>query len=106
MGTNRIGSEADIFSIGCVISDAAAWVAFGPQGPVDYHDRRIEATKGSFEDRGHEGCFHNGLERLPAVDEMHNLIRQEACRTSDSITPQVVNLVQTHMLVQNPRDRL
>ena len=80
-----------------MISDAACWVAFGWGGRDDYYARRVKASK--FDDKGHRGCFHDGTERLKVVDEVHTLIRQK-CGSYDTLTPQVLGLVEQHMLVR------
>ncbi|KAH8894516.1 hypothetical protein GQ53DRAFT_857922 [Thozetella sp. PMI_491] len=97
---NRIPTQADIFSIGCVLSDAAAWVMFGPTGREAYFDLRVEAAKlvPNFEDPGHLGCFHDGVSRLGAVDAMHDKIRL-SCLPEDKLTPEVLGLIETHMLI-------
>jgi len=90
-----------------VLSDAAAWVAFGSEGRVQYRKLRIEAGRQveSFEDESYYDCFHDALDRSKAVDEMHTRIR-EACHKEDTVTPLVLELVQTHMLVGDWKKRL
>ncbi len=39
---NRVGSEVDIWSLGCVFSEAAIWAVCGEKGRHDCLKRRIE----------------------------------------------------------------
>ncbi|KAK4213745.1 hypothetical protein QBC37DRAFT_422527 [Rhypophila decipiens] len=104
---NQIPTAADIWSMGCVISDAAAWLAFGPKGREEYRKLREEfgSQVENFEDPGHYDCFHDAVGRSQAVDKMHVRIR-EACHPQDTITPQLLDLVQEHMLVWDWKQRL
>jgi len=103
---NPITSEADIWSIGCVLSEAASWVADGKQGRKEYHDRRFQEIKAlkNFEVHGPFGGFHDGVRRLNAVDEEHNRIRG-LCKNRDEWTPKVLGLVEDGMLLERPADR-
>jgi len=93
--------------MGCVISDAAAWVAFGLEGRDEYRDLRIAQGKTvkSFEDPGYWDCFHDALGKSKAVDDMHGRIRKK-CDPDDTITPQVLQVVEEHMLLMDHKDRL
>lgn len=100
-GRNRITTEADIFSMGTVMSDAAAWVIGGQQARDEYMRKRAHETEGlsSFDDSGHEGCFHDGVEALEAVMAMHEFIKASVAEF-DVITPKVLELVQKRMLLR------
>ncbi|KAM7219499.1 hypothetical protein V8F06_005054 [Rhypophila decipiens] len=104
---NQIPTAADIWSMGCVVSDAAAWLVFGPKGREEYRKLREEfgSQVENFEDPGHYDCFHDAVGRSQAVDKMHTHIR-EACHPQDTITPQLLDLVQEHMLVWDWKQRL
>lgn len=105
-GPNGITWQADIFSAGAVLSDAASWVAKGELGRKEYFNRRkkqLENTEG-FALSGYETAFHNGSERLSSVDEMHRDIRA-TLPSHDRMTPRVLNIIENHMLVL-PKDRL
>ena len=99
-------TAADIFSVGCVISDAASWVAFGFEGRNEYRELRTEmgSKVSNFEDEGHYDCFHNAVTRSAAVDEMHDRIRKR-CPPDDTITPRLLDLVEGYMLL-DWKDRL
>lgn len=105
-GPNRIKSDADIFSAGAVLSDAASWVAKGEGGRQEYMRRRrheLDNTEG-FINSGYETAFHNGFERLPCVDVMHCDIRSSV-PSCDNITHRVLDIIEKHMMVL-PNERL
>lgn len=106
IGPNGITWQADMFSAGAVLSDAASWVAKGEVGRKEYFNRRkeqLENTEG-FKLSGYETAFHDGSERLSSVDEMHRDIRTTV-PSHDRMTPRVLDIIENHMLVL-PKDRL
>ncbi|KAK0622341.1 hypothetical protein B0T14DRAFT_426565, partial [Immersiella caudata] len=104
----RIPTAADIFSVGCVISDAASWLAFGAKGRDMYRDLRAKAGKAvvNFEDPSFYDCFHDALNRSAAVDDMHERIRADCETKGDDLTPNILDLVQNHMLLWDWHQRL
>lgn len=105
-GPNSITWEADIFSAGAVLSDAASWVARGEDGMEEYLRRRreeLEKTEG-FANSGYETAFYDGFERLSSVDAMHRDIRSNL-PSHDKMTARVLDIIENHMLVL-PNDRL
>lgn len=66
-GTRRyISDTIDVFSLGCVLLEAAVWLTEGPSGVRRFRDdRRHEARRAQME----EGitCFHDGSELLDCV---------------------------------------
>jgi serine/threonine protein kinase len=105
-GTNRITEQADIFSLGCVTSDAAAWVVSGHDGRMAYHQNRLAETDiiDSFKGSGYGGCFHNGVGMLNAVQNMHRAIKSLV--PHDQITSGIIDIVETDMLNRQPHERL
>ncbi|KAK3290430.1 uncharacterized protein B0H64DRAFT_427698 [Chaetomium fimeti] len=106
--TNMITTKADIFSMGAVLSHAAAWVVGGPKEQLayfrlrsDYHATNLPRFKHS----GYEGCFHNSIGPIPAVTQEHKKLR-EGLPSWDDVTPTVLDWVTACMLVQFPKDRL
>ncbi|KAF4981576.1 hypothetical protein FZEAL_2642 [Fusarium zealandicum] len=99
-GTHRITTKADIWALGCVMSEAAAWVVNGVDGRKDYSTMRANETRSipSFYESGHDGCFHNGTQALVAVQKMHEKLRGAAA-SFDPITPQVIDIIHRFMLV-------
>ncbi|KAI1778865.1 hypothetical protein F4818DRAFT_437666 [Hypoxylon cercidicola] len=98
---NRVGSEVDIWSMGCVFSEAAVWAVCGEPGRQDYLKRREEETERyeSIIQSGFKGCFHNGTEPLDAVALMHAHILKSG-RHWDTMTPKVVPLIQQSMMLE------
>ena len=93
-----VKQNVDIWSIGCVLSEAAIWVVRGLNGLKEYRRRRRLETKEvpNFE----EGeCFHNGVETLATVREMHRDLHEEV-RRADHITRATCSMV-TDMLVES-----
>ncbi|KAI0388006.1 hypothetical protein F5Y04DRAFT_241477 [Hypomontagnella monticulosa] len=108
IGPNAISTKADIFSYGAVLSDACAWVKGGSDEKVKYFERRREyhrSTVPAFSKGDYEGCFHDGLDRLPVVDDMHKKIREYCRSVGDRVTPRIIDVIEQHMLLRNPNDR-
>ncbi|KAI1141158.1 kinase-like domain-containing protein [Hypoxylon sp. FL0543] len=98
---NRVGSEVDIWSLGCVFSEAAVWAVCGQPGLRDYLERRLQETQRvpSMARSGFAGCFHNGSEPLEAVALMHTHV-QNRKRHWDTVTPEVIRLIHESMLLE------
>ncbi|KAF4979136.1 hypothetical protein FZEAL_4626 [Fusarium zealandicum] len=104
-GLQRMTTAADIWSLGCVLSETAAWVAHGKRGPMDYWESRVNElnTLVNFNGSGHDGFFHDGSQTLRAVHSMHERILKSVARF-DTLTPKIVTMTQNHMLCpQNSR---
>lgn len=90
-----------MWSLGCVLIEAAVWVCFGQRGRVEFQQRRRDENDEvapEQRDLGRGDCFHNGTTRLKAVSEVLNLIQRDG-RKSDELTPKIVKLVLDHVLV-------
>ncbi|KAI2621260.1 hypothetical protein GGR54DRAFT_600825 [Hypoxylon sp. NC1633] len=104
---NTINNKADMFAFGAVLSDTCAWVKGGPTEKAKYLQQRknyhqnVETQCG----RDYEGCFHDGVERLPIVDDMHEVIRNHCQLANDKITPRVIEMIEQYMLLPNPNSR-
>ncbi|KAF2687076.1 kinase-like protein [Lentithecium fluviatile CBS 122367] len=85
----------DIWSTGCVFSEAAVWSVLGKDGLHEYHDERTAATDKlpGFRSTADSGCFHDGEKLLEAVIDMHRRLRQERRRT-DPLIDDIVNIVE------------
>ncbi|KAE9961977.1 hypothetical protein BLS_001043 [Venturia inaequalis] len=99
----------DIWSFGCVLSMAATWVVFGFQGIIDYEAVRRRAIS-VLRDNDEPGpvaddAFHNGTRVLSKVLTWHAYLR-ENMRKSDVTTERVLNLIEKHMLLEDPRARI
>ncbi|RSM05248.1 hypothetical protein CDV31_009646 [Fusarium ambrosium] len=98
-GRTHITPKVDIWSLGCVMSEAAIWMKYGKQGLENYRNNRISETRTlpRFDQAGHGGCFHDGAQALSAVRTAHDWIRNYF--SHDSVTLQVLEMIETSMLV-------
>lgn len=107
----------DIWSLGCVFSMAATWVVLGYQGTHQYQlvrekalsslAKKSEGTHTPFKAQKPDkrDCFHNDTNVLREVTGWHALLRN-FCRKTDPITVEVIDLIDQHMLLQNPEQRI
>lgn len=115
-----VPQSIDIWSLGCVFSIAATWVALGYKGVLVYERLRENAIKDSLgakqqlhnrqnlqddEKRPEADYFHDGFNVLNAIQHWHNAVRQYL-RGTDNITGQVLDLVTDSMLQGNPSHRI
>ncbi|KAI5861106.1 hypothetical protein GGS23DRAFT_209034 [Durotheca rogersii] len=99
---NRVGPEVDIWSLGCVFSEAAVWAVCGHKGRERYRESRLQETKriDSIRGTGFDGCFHDGIEPLNAVTCIHEHIRRSR-QAWDTITPKITQLISESMLLDS-----
>ena len=93
-----VSPVVDIWSAGCVLSEAALWVLFG-KGHLDQyrHNRRDETSRiAGFTDIG---CFHDGTDALKTVTETHEyMLESENISKPNHITKEVLRMVQDMLL--------
>lgn len=94
--------------MGCMIVEAAVWVAFGERGRTNFRENRLVETRQlpDHRDLGHGDCFHDGQTVLQCIaqDIIKNMERDG--RRSDTITPKIVELMVEHALIEKQyRDR-
>ena len=84
-----------MWSLGCVLSEAAVWAVFGKERLSSYRDQRAAETDKIqyLRDGGYSAGFHDGAQVLPAVLEMHKKIRKGR-RNNDYIIENVVRIVE------------
>lgn len=92
--------EADIWSLGCVFSEAAMWIADGHKGLVEYRKQRNFESEMFLLDCGN--CFHDGKQVLEIVVEAHRDI-EDRLRRSDHITKDVLDSMVDEMLWEEDR---
>ncbi|EEU42890.1 uncharacterized protein NECHADRAFT_84215 [Fusarium vanettenii 77-13-4] len=104
LGRTPITPKVDIWSLGCVMSEAAIWIKCGWQGLEKYRKNRVAETRTlpRFNEAGHGGCFHDGAETLSTVRIAHDWIRRTF--PDDFVTLQVLDMIEKFMLVPQ-RDR-
>ncbi|KAK9770031.1 putative Kinase-like domain-containing protein [Seiridium cardinale] len=104
MGPDIFTPAADIFALGCILSEVAAWVNEGMDMVETYRVMRAEeiAQNPRFKYSEHSVGFHNGADVLTAVESMRHLITNS--RPGDFITAEILRVVYNHMLVAR-RDR-
>ncbi|KAI8715915.1 Protein kinase domain-containing protein [Fusarium sp. LHS14.1] len=99
LGRTPITPKVDIWSLGCVMSEAAIWIKCGRRGLGNYRQNRVAETRNlpRFDEAGHGGCFHDGAEALNTVRGAHDWIRRTF--PGDIVTLQVLEMIEKFMLV-------
>ncbi len=87
-----VKSSVDIWSLGCVYSEAACWVVHGKSGLMNYRQQRRIATAQIPEFRD-GNCFHDGQRVLEVVDNLPKRLLPDM-RRSDHITARVLDMVR------------
>ncbi|KAG6360513.1 hypothetical protein INS49_011575 [Diaporthe citri] len=78
-----VGPLQDMWSLGCVLIEAAPWVCFGRRGRIESQQRRRDENNEvapEQRDLGRSDCFHNGKARLKTVDEVFDLVQRNGRR--------------------------
>jgi hypothetical protein len=99
----EVNQKCDIWSIGCVLSEFAVYIADGEVGVSEYRrDRQSETSRiHTHED---QGCFHNTKKVLDTVSRTHATV-QEGRRIHDHVTAMVIDqLVQPMLQHESQRE--
>jgi hypothetical protein len=104
-----ITQSIDIWSLGAVFSVAATWAVLGPMAVYQFsHVRQIAIHQLVANATGRDlplvDYFHNGSELLLEVKSWHEYLRY-SIRKNDTITCQVLDLVENGMLCEKPEQR-
>jgi hypothetical protein len=99
--STKITQAVDIWSLGCIYSEAAMWIVDGYKGIVDYRRQRMAKTDKIPNFKGGD-CFHDGERVLKAVLDAHKDIEQRL-RQSDYITKDVLDSMVEEMLWDEDR---
>lgn len=85
----------DIWSLGCIFSEAIVWTLLGVSGVREYRElRRAETGRiANFNSTEYSGCFHDGTKILPAVSKMHKKVKNRRL-DEDHITEHIVILIE------------
>lgn len=97
----QVTQAVDVWSIGCVFSEASVWAHHGWKRVVEYRRQRSLEIKAKGGDEG-EHVFHFGGNLLDAVDNIHQDILR-AKQTKDHITRSVVDRLVVEMLQHETR---
>jgi hypothetical protein len=84
----------DIWSLGCVFSEAVYWSVFGPNGHREYQNMRRRSTVPHLKDSGYSGCFHNGQSIHAIVSACHRDAIHNRRTNIDDIVSNIVFLVE------------
>jgi hypothetical protein len=91
----------DLWSLGAVFSDFLVWSIGGPQYREEYRKMRNKAISKlpHVTERGFDACFHDGIERLPAVDDFHKRVLKVK-RQGDFVSLAMSDLILKFMMVE------
>ena len=92
----KVSNTVDIWSFGCVLSVAAAWLLHGPRGVHLYRQCRELDTVHDTHFTDH-GAFHHSHQVLGSVTRKHEEICEGVARFGDWLTPKVIDII-TDML--------
>jgi serine/threonine protein kinase len=93
-------AKSDMWSLGCVFSEAATWAILGRTGVRQYTMIRQAASKTSHSSRvKNTDCFHDGEKVLAEVFQWHKLLRQIK-RPTDYITELILDMVDRQLFVE------
>ena len=89
--TLKIHQEVDIWSLGCIFSEAVRWLPLRHRGVVDYTEERKAEINAILAFDGVD-CFHDGQKVLGAVHKSNEIARQSLLRR-DFITDKVIEMI-------------
>ena len=93
-----VKQNADVYSLGCVLSVVTTWVARNWLAVLEYRDQRQKEIKGMSISREGDDFFHNGQDALLAAVTNNHADLEESVRPCDNITKPVLKMVQEDML--------
>lgn len=99
---------SDIWSIGCVLSEVITWIASGWDGLERFRKLRQirkDVLKVLHKTHSRPDCFHDGTTVLEEVRDWHRHVRKMV-RDNDFVTTQVLDLVDSSLLADDPKVRL
>jgi len=94
----------DIWSLGCVYSEAVIWSVWGLQGLEEFQNNRKAATDKlpKLRETVYQICFHDGEKVLQAVRNMHIRIRLEH-RRHDYVATEVTPIIEKMLVSAESR---
>ncbi|KAL8748261.1 MAG: hypothetical protein Q9184_007455 [Pyrenodesmia sp. 2 TL-2023] len=93
-----VRQQVDVWSLGCVLSEVATWVACNWAWVGEYRTRRRMEIKKTLESRENDDFFHNGVnDILETVRTIHaHLV--DSVRACDYVTEEVIKMISNDML--------
>ncbi|KAI9695281.1 MAG: hypothetical protein M1820_008743 [Bogoriella megaspora] len=83
-----VSQKVDVWSLGCILAEAAVWVVTGQLGLEEFRNQRAEMST-ALQDLG---CFHDGMKVLALVDQtLKDMVAYR--RVSDPITEGLIPLI-------------
>lgn len=99
----QVRSEVDVWSLGCVFSEAAVWSCYGWNQVLEYRYRRQEEVKRTLGGDG-EHLFHDGHDVLKTVQDIHEQIIGSP-RSIDHVIVEVLRFLNDNMLLTEDEPR-
>ncbi|KAF4460055.1 serine threonine kinase [Fusarium albosuccineum] len=95
----HVNSLADLWAIGAVYSDVLIWSIGGENKRKEYRQKRKNAIAelDHLNESGFDACFHDGINRLPVVDEFHKDVLDDRSRR-DFLSPCMSQFILEFML--------
>ena len=93
----QVRPDVDIWSLGCVFSEAAVWSRYGWNRVLEYRCQRQEEVK---QETGVDGehLFHDGRDVLRTVQGIHEQIIKRP-RSIDHVTVEILHFLNDNMLL-------
>lgn len=85
----------DIWSLGCIFSEAIVWTFLGVDGVKQYRRLRKAETDriADFKESDYSACFHDGAKILSTVWKMHKEVKNRRTH-EDCITEHIIKLIE------------
>ena len=99
----QVRPDVDVWSLGCVFSEAAVWSRYGWDRVLEYRCRRQEEVKQKLGVDG-EHLFHDGYDVLKTVQEMHEEITRRP-RSIDHVIVEILRFLNDNMLLTEDEPR-
>ena len=99
----QVRQSVDVWSAGCVFSEAAVWSRFGGNRLLEYRRQRQEEIKERLQRPG-ENWFHCEDKVLETVHEIHESIARTP-RPIDQVTVDILRIVSNNMLLSADQQR-
>lgn len=99
----EVRRDVDVWSVGCVFSEAAVWSRYGWKRVLEYRLQRQRELKKILTLDG-EHCFHDGRDVLPIVLGTHKHMAGEP-RTIDQVTIDILHILDDNVLLNENESR-